>query len=134
MRAYRKNRESYRQVVMVSYDTERLLKQLSITLNTSTSELRNYVVHRGYSDGDIPISELTRVVSRTYIGRPRTKVEQITAPAKKILDSIAYETGIGMGVLLSVAVVRYTQQYLDRFPYMLPLYNTVYSQCIRGGF
>lgn len=133
MRAY-KNRESYRQVVMVSYDTESLLRQLSIILNTSTSQLRNYVVHRGYSDGDIPISELTRVVSRTYIGRPRTKVEQITAPAKNILDSIAYETGIGMGVLLSVAVVRYTQQYLDSFPYMLPLYNKVYSQCIKGGF
>lgn len=133
MRAYKK-RESYRQVVMVSYDTESLLGQLSTVLNISPSQLRSYVVHRGYSDGDIPISELTRVVSRTYIGHPRTKVEQITAPAKNILDSIAYETGIGMGVLLSVAVVRYTQQYLGRFPSLQPLYNTVYSQCIKGGF
>lgn len=133
MRAY-KNRESYRQVVMVSYDTESLLGQLSSILNTTNSQLRNYIVHREYSDGRIPVSELTRVVSRTYIGRPRTKVEQITAPTKNILDSIAYETGIGMGVLLSVAVVRHTQQYLGRFPDLLPLYNIVYSQCIKGGF
>lgn len=133
MRAY-KNRDSYRQVVMVSYDTESLLTQLSSILNTTNSQLRNYVVHRGYSDGAIPISELTRVISRTYIGRPHTKVEQITAPAKNILDSIAYETGIGMGVLLSVAVLKCAQDYLGRYPNLLPLYNTVYSQCTRGGF
>lgn len=130
MRAY-KNRNSYRQVVMISYETEELIVKLSEILKTRPHYTRNAVVRRAYASGSVTISEL---ISRTYIGCPRTKVEQITAPTKDLLNSIAYETGIGMGVLLSVAVIKYTQDYLRHEPTLLPLYNKVYFQCTRGGF
>lgn len=133
MRAY-KNRNSYRQVVMISYETEELIVKLSEILKTRPHYTRNAVVRRAYASGSVTISELTSRFSRTYIGCPRTKVEQITAPTKDLLNSIAYETGIGMGVLLSVAVIKSTQDYLRYEPTLLPLYNKVYSQCTRGGF
>ena len=133
MRAY-KNRNSYRQVLMISYETEELIVQLSEIMKVRPHYLRNAVVRQAYASRSVPLSELTRTISRTYIGCPRTKVEQITFPTKDLLNSIAYETGIGMGVLLSVAVIKCTQDYLGRYPSLLPLYNTVYSQCTRGGF
>lgn len=133
MRAY-KNRNSYRQVVMISYETEELIVLLSGIMKVRPHYLRGDVVRQAYACGRVSISELTRLVSRTYIGCPRTKVEQITAPTKDMLNSIAYETGIGMGVLLSVAVLKCAQDYLGRFPSLNHLYNTVYSQCIEGGF
>lgn len=133
MRAY-KNRNSYRQVVMISCETEELIVQLSAIMNARPHYLRNAVVRQAYASECVPVSELTRVVSRTYIGSPRTKVEQITAPTKDLLNRLAYETGIGMGVLLSIAVLKCSQDYLGRYPSLLPLYNTVYSQCTTGGF
>ena len=133
MRAY-KNRNSYRQVVMISYETEELIVQLSAIMNARPHHLRNVVVRQAYANRKVSVSELSRLVSRTYIGRPRTKVEQITFPTKDLLNYYAYETGIGMGVLLSVAVLKCTQDYLGRHPTLLPLYNKVYSQCTRGGF
>lgn len=133
MRAY-KNRNSYRQVVMISYETEELIVSLSAITKTRPHYLRNAVVRQAYAGGRYSLPVLTRVISRTYIGCPRTKVEQITAPTKDLLNSLAYETGIGMGVLLSVAVLNYCQDYLGRYPNLLPLYNKVYSQCTTGGF
>ena len=133
MRAY-KNRNSYRQVVMISYDTEELIVKISEIMKARPQYIRNAVVRRAYGSGSVTISELTSMFSRTYIGCPRTKVEQITAPTKDLLNTIAYETGIGMGVLLSVAVLKYIQDYLRQYPTLLPLYNKVYSQCTRGGF
>ncbi len=133
MRAY-KNRNSYRQVVMISYETEELIVSLSEIMKVRPHYLRNAVVRQAYASQKVSLSDLTRVISRTYIGCPRTKVEQITYPTKELLNSIAYETGIGMGVLLSVAVIKCAQDYLSSCPTLLPLYNTVYSQCARGGF
>lgn len=133
MRAY-KNRNSYRQVVMISYDTEELIVKFSEIMKSRPQYIRNAVVRQAYGSGSVTISELTSMFSRTYIGCPRTKVEQITAPTKDLLNTIAYETGIGMGVLLSVAVLKYIQDYLRHYPTLLPLYNKVYSQCTRGGF
>ncbi len=129
-----KNRNSYRQVVMISYETEELIVQLSAIMKVRPHYLRNAVVRQAYASRKVSFSDLTRVISRTYIGCSRTKVEQITFPTKDLLNFIAYETGIGMGVLLSVAVLKCAQDYLGRCPTLLPLYNTVYSQCTRGGF
>lgn len=120
---------------MISYETEELIVQLSAIMKVRPHYLRNAVVRQAYMrPGKTIFSDLTRIISRTYIGCPQTKVEQITFPTKDLLNSIAYETGIGMGVLLSVAVLKCTQDYLGRYPSLLPLYNKVYCQCIRGGF